>query len=71
MMGQPMEPELQVMAAYIPVPPSGQFSQDTSPLAIALYGLGCVISLILMYGLIRKTRRDKQRERRRRLSRRQ
>jgi hypothetical protein len=49
--------------AAIPLPPDGKFSESTPFWAIALYGFGCILTLVLMYGLIRKTRRDKKRRR--------
>ncbi len=48
-----------LFAAYIPLPPDGKFSDSTPFWSFALYGIGCVFALILMFVLIRKTRRAK------------
>jgi hypothetical protein len=53
-----------LFGAYIPLPPSGRFSEDTPFWAVALYGAGCVVTLVIMYGLIRKTRKEKLRQKR-------
>jgi|GEM_PF-2599946 len=52
-----------LVAVYIPLPPDGKFSERTPMWSIMLYGFGCLVGLVLMYGLIRKTRREKMRRR--------
>ena len=59
-----MTPILQlIFGAFIPLPPDGRFSERTPFGAIAVYGVGCILTLVLMYALIRKMRREKRRRR--------
>ena len=47
-----------LVAVYISIP---KFSDDTPAWEVALYGLGCIVTLFLMYALIKQTRREKGR----------
>ena len=50
-----------VVSVYVQVPLDGKFSERTPFWAIALYGVVCIVTLVLMYMLILKTRREKKR----------
>jgi len=49
------------VAAYIP--PVRKIPESTPMWTVALYGFGCIVTLVLMYALMRKVRRDKLRRR--------
>jgi hypothetical protein len=51
-----------VLAAYIPIPPSHKFSDETPPSGVVIYGFGCIVTLLLMYLAVQKVRKQKRRK---------
>jgi hypothetical protein len=46
-----------LFGAYIPIAREGRLSENAPLWAVGLLGAGCMVTLLLMYGLIGKTRR--------------
>jgi hypothetical protein len=51
-----------LFAVYIPIPADKNVVDEATPdFLVYLYGIGYVLSCLIMYWLIRKSRRDKRR----------